>query len=206
MLYVVYVHSHWSCNLPWLNCFLFCAYGMVLVLTRWLSEQIRWCISLCTICCHTWGFANSKILPQHLVGRMSTSDVTCGSWRIYRMIKKSLCTWWLQYRKLLGSSDCTAADRQGQGNTTPTLTPSVIPNSNYVIIENNWNCLKYFFVFFYCNYRVHRDFLTTLYFLQFANDFNSHNYPGGPLFPPPPPTFLDIVDFHIWVTCLTSIY
>jgi hypothetical protein len=40
------------------------------------------------------------------------------------------------------------ADRQGQGDTRITLTPSVIPNSNYVIMVSDWNCLKYFCVFF----------------------------------------------------------
>jgi hypothetical protein len=34
----------------------------------------------------------------------------------------------------LAQSDCLAADRQDQGNTGLTLTPSVIPNSNYVIM------------------------------------------------------------------------
>jgi hypothetical protein len=57
--------------------------------------------------------------------------------------------------------DCLAADRQGQGDTSLTLTPSVIPNSNYVIIVSEWNCLKYFCVFLYCNHQVHRDFLIT---------------------------------------------
>jgi hypothetical protein len=33
-------------------------------------------------------------------------------------------------------------------NTRHTLTPSVIPNSNYVIMVSDWNCLKYFCVFF----------------------------------------------------------
>jgi hypothetical protein len=46
-----------------------------------------------------------------------------------------------------------------------TLTPSVIPNSNYVIIVSDWNCLKYFYVFLYCNHQVHRDFLITLYIM-----------------------------------------
>jgi hypothetical protein len=44
-----------------------------------------------------------------------------------------------------------------------TLTPSVIPNSNCVIMVSDWNCLKYFCVFLYCNYQVHRDVLITLY-------------------------------------------
>jgi hypothetical protein len=37
-----------------------------------------------------------------------------------------------------------AADRQDQGDTRLTLTPSVIPNSNYVIMVSDWSCLKYF--------------------------------------------------------------
>jgi hypothetical protein len=34
----------------------------------------------------------------------------------------------------LSQSDCLAAYRQGQVDTRLTLTPSVIPNSNYVIM------------------------------------------------------------------------
>jgi hypothetical protein len=60
-------------------------------------------------------------------------------------------------------SDCLAADRQGQRDTRLTLTPSVIPNSNYVIMVSDWNCLKYFYMFLYCNRQIHRDFLITLY-------------------------------------------
>jgi hypothetical protein len=68
---------------------------------------------------------------------------------IYRVIKRSRCTWRLQYRKLQVMSDCLAADRQGQGDTRLTLTPSVIPNSNYyyVTMVSDLNCLKYFCVF-----------------------------------------------------------
>jgi hypothetical protein len=46
--------------------------------------------------------------------------------------------------------DCLAADPQGQGDIRLTLTPSVTPNSNNVIMVSDWNCLKYFCVFF-CN-------------------------------------------------------
>jgi hypothetical protein len=35
-----------------------------------------------------------------------------------------------------------------QGDTRLTLMPSVIPNSNYVFMVSDWNCLKYFYVFF----------------------------------------------------------
>jgi hypothetical protein len=63
----------------------------------------------------------------------------------------------------LAQFDCLAADRQGQEDTRLTLTPSVIPNSNYVIMVSDLNCLRYFCVFLYCNHQVHRDFLITLY-------------------------------------------
>jgi hypothetical protein len=48
----------------------------------------------------------------------------------------------------LAQSECLAADRQDQGDTRLTLTPSVIHNSNYVTMVSDWNCLKYFFLFF----------------------------------------------------------
>jgi hypothetical protein len=37
----------------------------------------------------------------------------------------------------LAQSDCLAANRQGQGDTRLTLTPSVVPNSNYVIMVSD---------------------------------------------------------------------
>jgi hypothetical protein len=36
----------------------------------------------------------------------------------------------------------------GGGRTRLTLTPSVIPNCNHVTMVSDWNCLKYFWVFF----------------------------------------------------------
>jgi hypothetical protein len=45
-------------------------------------------------------------------------------------------------------------------NTRLTLTPSIIPNSNYVIMVSDRKYLKYFCVFLY---QVHRDFLIILY-------------------------------------------
>jgi hypothetical protein len=81
--------------------------------------------------------------------------------------QNSLCTWWLQYRKLQVMFKVSTTYRQGQVGTRITLTPSVIPISNYVIIVSYWNCLKYFacfFFFLYCNHQMHRDLLITLYF------------------------------------------
>jgi hypothetical protein len=42
-----------------------------------------------------------------------------------------------------------AADRQGQGDSRLTLTPSFTPNSKYVIMVSDWNRLKYIWVFLY---------------------------------------------------------
>jgi hypothetical protein len=58
----------------------------------------------------------------------------------------------------LAQSDCSSTDRQGQGDTRLTLTPSVIPNSNYVIMVSDRKCLKHFSVIFYSNHQAHRDF------------------------------------------------
>jgi hypothetical protein len=76
----------------------------------------------------------------------------------YRVIKKSLCTWWSQYRKLQVMFKVSAASLKTFIDTRLTLTPSVIHNSNYAIMVSDWNCLKYFCVFFYCNHRVHTNF------------------------------------------------
>jgi hypothetical protein len=37
----------------------------------------------------------------------------------------------------LVKSECLAADRQGQGDTRLALSPSVIPNSNYIIMVSD---------------------------------------------------------------------
>jgi hypothetical protein len=89
----------------------------------------------------------------------------------YRVIKNSLCTWWLKYRKLQVMFNMFCASRQTVIDTPNyvledtrfTLTPSVIPNSNYVIMLSDLNCLKYFWVFLYCNRQVYRDYFIILY-------------------------------------------
>jgi hypothetical protein len=80
----------------------------------------------------------------------------------YRVIKKSLCTWWLQYRML---QVMFSVPRQSP-DTRLTLTASVISNSNYIIMVSDWNCLNIFVCFLYCNHQVHRDLLITLYILH----------------------------------------
>jgi UDP-2,3-diacylglucosamine pyrophosphatase LpxH len=73
---------------------------------------------------------------------------------IYRVIQKSQCTWWLQYRKLpvmlkvspasLQTLTAIAADRQSQRDTRLTLTPSVSPIS-WLRYHGKW--LKLFKIF-----------------------------------------------------------
>jgi hypothetical protein len=67
---------------------------------------------------------------------------------IYRVIKKSLCTWRLQYRNLQVMLKVSPTSLQTFIDTRLTLIPSVIPNSNYVIMVTYWHFLKYFCVFF----------------------------------------------------------
>jgi hypothetical protein len=66
----------------------------------------------------------------------------------YTVIKKSLCTWLLQYRKLQLMFTVYPASLHTLINTRLTLTPSAFPNSNYDIRVSDWKCLKYFCVFF----------------------------------------------------------
>jgi hypothetical protein len=65
---------------------------------------------------------------------------------LYRVIKKSLCTWWLQYRKLQVLFKLSPISLQTFINTRLTL--SIIPYSNYIIVASDWNNLAYFCVFF----------------------------------------------------------
>jgi hypothetical protein len=55
------------------------------------------------------------------------------------MIKMQHASFLPQY---LAQWDGLAADRQGQRDTRLTLMLSAIPNSNYVIIVSDGNCLK----------------------------------------------------------------
>jgi hypothetical protein len=86
------------------------------------------------------------ILPVHVTHRR---------WQISSKIlngdKKAPFIRWLHYRKLqvvfivfpvslktfIETPNCLAADRQGHEDTRLTLTPSVIPNSNYVIMVSD---------------------------------------------------------------------
>jgi hypothetical protein len=98
-----------------------------------------------------WLVTSVKIL--HISEKSSTEETMClPSNGTHKVMKKSLRNWLLHYTSLLpyylAQSDCLAVDRQGQGYARLALTPSGIPNSNYVIMVIDWNCLKYFCVFF----------------------------------------------------------
>jgi hypothetical protein len=44
---------------------------------------------------------------------------------------------------IIDTPNCVLENRQGQGNTRLTPTPSVITNSNYNTMARDWNCLKH---------------------------------------------------------------
>jgi hypothetical protein len=70
---------------------------------------------------------------------------------LYKVVKKSLCTWWLQYRKLQVMFEVSPASLQTfidmpncdleDHDQCSTVIP--IPNSNYVIMVSDRNCFKY---------------------------------------------------------------
>jgi hypothetical protein len=81
----------------------------------------------------------------------------------YRVIKKSLCTWWLRYRKLRVIFKVYPASLQTFIDTPNCVLEDRVQYSK-VHIPNVF-CLKYyiFACFLYCNCKVNRDFLITLY-------------------------------------------
>jgi hypothetical protein len=84
------------------------------------------------------------------------------------MIRKSLCTWWLQYRKLQVMFNVSLVSLQTFIDTRLTLAPLAISNSKYVMMVSDWNCLNHFCVFLCCNHQVHRDILITLYYWSYT--------------------------------------
>jgi hypothetical protein len=108
-----------------------------------------------------------RLMPQHTFPLVLNIAGFCKYLPQFRPIsvttyRVNLCTWCLQYRKLQVMFVVPASHQTL--DTRLTLTSYVIPNSKYVIMVSDWNCLKYFCVFLYCNHQVHRDFLITLYY------------------------------------------
>jgi hypothetical protein len=58
-------------------------------------------------------------------------------WKLQVMFKVSPAS----LQTFIDKPNCVL-DRQGQGHTRLLLTPSIIPNSNYVTMVSEWNCLK----------------------------------------------------------------
>jgi hypothetical protein len=91
----------------------------------------------------------SSILPHFILPSISwsyvnffnhTKYVEQHNYKMYiQGDKKSLCTWWLQYRKLHVMFNVSHASFQTFIDTRLTLMPSVIPNSNYVIMVSDCN-------------------------------------------------------------------
>jgi hypothetical protein len=93
-----------------------------------------------------WDLSSFRDFTQHRI----IAFLTDSSGKNYTGWPKSLCTWWPQYRKLQVMFNVSPASLQtfiDTPNCVLTLTPPVIPNSNYVIIVSDWNCLKYFCCF-----------------------------------------------------------
>jgi hypothetical protein len=76
-------------------------------------------------------------LLHALQSRVCTQTQNCKKciWS-YTGWSQSLCAPDNYSTKNAKKSDCLSSDRQGQGDTSLTLTPSFIPNSNYVIMVN----------------------------------------------------------------------
>jgi hypothetical protein len=72
----------------------------------------------------------------------------------YRVIKKSVCTWRLQYRKLQVMFKASPANLQIFIDTPNCVLEDRVQYTNNVIVVSDWNCLKHFCVFLYCNHRV----------------------------------------------------
>jgi hypothetical protein len=92
----------------------------------------------------------------------------------YRVIKKSLRTWWLQYIKLQVMFKLSPASLQtfidtpncvleGRVQYSAVHIPNVLCDGQ---LQSDWNSLKYFCLFLYCNHQVHGDFTITLYLRQ----------------------------------------
>jgi hypothetical protein len=71
---------------------------------------------------------------SHCKGKMRSSEIQGD--------QKSLCTWWLQHRKLPVMFKVPPPVSRHllirQGDTRLPLTPSFIPNSDYVIMVSDW--------------------------------------------------------------------
>ena len=127
---------------------------------------------------HLWELHNS--LNEHFMNHLTADPECLRLWGLGPMVKafhyiqgdqKVSVHLMITIQKV--TSNFQSVPRQsldiywhGLGDTRLTLTPSVIPNSNYVIMVGDWNGLKYiiFACFLYCNRQVHRDFLITLYY------------------------------------------
>jgi hypothetical protein len=133
---------------------------------------------LCPLCMCQWPYIHLHYERKYerILQSSTLQIVIFFSVLKYRVIKNSPCAWRLQYRKLQVIFKVSPASLQTFINTRLTLTPYVLPNSNYVIMVSDWNCLKYFCVFLCWNNQVHSDFLITLYLFKFCLASKMVNY------------------------------
>jgi hypothetical protein len=83
---------------------------------------------------------NGFILSIHIHLKGSNSlQVTS----LYRVIKKSLCTWWLQYRKLQVMFKVSPTGLQTFIDAPNCVLEYRVQHTNYVIMVSDWSSLKY---------------------------------------------------------------
>jgi hypothetical protein len=92
-------------------------------------------------------------LNERCVGRahvknkaVSTRGEICQ--RVVQCVQKVSMHLMITIQKVTSNVQSAPASLQTFIYTRLTLTPSVIPNSNYVSMVSDWNCLKYFCLFF----------------------------------------------------------
>jgi hypothetical protein len=91
--------------------------------------------------------------------------------------KSSLCTWWLQHRKLQIMFKVSPASLLSLIDTRLTLTPSIIPNSKRY--HGKWlKLFKSFLRVLYCKHQVHRGLLITLYKVKYNSKLQTISKQG----------------------------
>jgi hypothetical protein len=116
-----------------------CGSVIIFALMRDVRGSWRRTYSMAEIC-------NGFILSIHIHLKGSNSlQVTS----LYRVIKKSLCTWWLQHRKLQVMFKVSPTGHQTFIDTPNCVLEYRVQHTNYVIMVSDWSSLKYFCMLFF---------------------------------------------------------
>ena len=114
----------------------------------------------------------SRARVSHTLQMEAHSPVSCNPVYLYRVIKKSLYTWWLQYRKLQQCSKCPPPVSRHL------LTcQTVFSKTMFSIAQSTFQMCSVMAIFkssivwglLYCNCQVYRDILITLHDIVFMS-------------------------------------